>query len=416
MRIHFPKRNAFTLVELLVVIAIIGVMVGLLLPAVQAAREAARRMSCGNNVKQLGLGLHNYHAAYNKLPLSSGGTFGVNGTGGGTNPVGGGADPSNNRRRLSFLVGVLPFIEQQALWEEISSTSVMRTDGTQLPAGQFWTAMGPAPWTQSYRPWMTEVSTLRCPSDPGTGLPALGRTNYAACLGDTTDRMEEGAWPWDWGNNRWGNGTERARSSCRGVFVNRQQIGFRDILDGTANSIMGGEISTDLGDRAISTSPSLNNQTWNQLHATPLLCRTRTQIDPLRPRFWCPPAGGTCTVPTLPTADLSRGYRWADGAPLYTGFSTVLGPNAELCLGGGDVSTGYMPPSSRHQGGCHILMADGAVRFVTDSIDAGNQNSGTVHANFASVTGTLPPGSASPFGLWGALGTRASKETINAEF
>ncbi len=108
----------FTLVELLVVIAIIGVMVGLLLPAVQAAREAARRMTCGNNFKQIGLALHNYHAAYDKLPKGSGGT--------GTDQLHA-SIPSSitwaaaNQGRLSGLVQILPFMEQQALWDQISN-------------------------------------------------------------------------------------------------------------------------------------------------------------------------------------------------------------------------------------------------------------------------------------------------------
>ncbi len=156
-------RRGFTLVELLVVIAIIGVMVGLLLPAVQAAREAARRMSCGNNFKQLGLGLHNYHAAYNRLPQQGGGTNG----GGGT----------NNGLFLSILVPMLPFVEQQSLWEQISNPLVVGT--TTYPP------MGPVAWDTAYTPWRTTVGTYRCPSDPTEPSPGrAGTNNYAACIGD----------------------------------------------------------------------------------------------------------------------------------------------------------------------------------------------------------------------------------------
>jgi len=409
--VRSEKRQGFTLVELLVVIAIIGVMVGLLLPAVQAAREAARRMSCGNNMKQLGLGVHNYHAAFNSLPMNSGGTFAPN-YNSGTNPVGVDAIPSHNRRRLSFLVGLTPYVEQQALWEQISNPNQFRANGTQLPAGQNWPAMGPTPFIVDYAPWMTDVSTFRCPSDPGRGLPAMGRSNYVCCMGDTVDFMQHGAWQYSNGGNFWRNTNATAAGSCRGMFVSRLPLSFRAVLDGLSNTAMLGEVSTDLGDRDITTSASYNNQTWAQLFINNSRCRAANQIDPLRPRFWC--ASGTCAVPTLPasTSNEFRGCRWADGAPYYSGFNTVLTPNRELCFGATEDNAGYMPPSSRHQGGCHIVMGDGAVKFVTDSIDSGNSSSSTVTF---STAGTLQPGTASPFGLWGAIGTRGNKETLAGE-
>ena len=124
MRITKIKKG-FTLVELLVVIAIIGVLVGLLLPAVQAAREAARRMSCSNNFKQIGLAIHNYHSAFKQLPRHGGGTGlqGLPSIGDTRLP------PGNNQNDLSIFVGLAPFMEQQALWEQISNPFLVVSTG-----------------------------------------------------------------------------------------------------------------------------------------------------------------------------------------------------------------------------------------------------------------------------------------------
>jgi prepilin-type N-terminal cleavage/methylation domain-containing protein/prepilin-type processing-associated H-X9-DG protein len=395
------RSRAFTLVELLVVIAIIGVMVGLLLPAVQAAREAARRMSCGNNVKQLGLALHNYHAAYNMLPMQQGGTYigridgpnnsGLN-AGGTTRPDG------NNRFRLSFLVGTLPFMEQQALWEQISNPL--------LDAGQTqsWPAMGPAPWTTAYVPWMTNVSTLRCPSDPGVGPPAMGRTNYVACIGDGSHRVDTGFVNFDGTNLRW-FGQGNVSLANRGMFYPRKFMNFRDCLDGTANTIMCGEIATDLGDRDVRTS-ARQNAGWASIHTGAPTLPIAGEIDPANPTFWAPATGN------ILGGNSTRGGRWADGAPLYSSFTTIRPPNREVYLGGGDAASGHLTVSSRHQGGAHVLMGDGAVKFITNSIESGNQNAPTPY----NADGATTAGIRSPFGLWGALGTRASKETINTDF
>ena len=396
-------RQGFTLVELLVVIAIIGVLVGLLLPAVQAAREAARRMSCSNNFKQIGLAMHNYHSAYKSLPGQNWGTI---------SPMNGGND--DNAYQQSYLVGLLPFMEQQALWEQIANPNQDRIDGgVQSPP---FPPMGPPQWNGQYIPWATELPGLRCPSDPGVGAPARGRSNYAACMGDSADAGHYGSTYItggaisETGIPNWFNG--RGRAACRGVFVPREQTAFRDILDGLANTIAGGEIATDLGDRDKRTIPSFRNGN-TQVRNTPLLCRSH--INPERPQFWAP------TLPSpaaLSAVAVGRGYRWAAGRLVWTGINTILPPNTELCFGGGagagspNDTFGTASASSRHQGGAHILMADGAVKFITDSIEAGDATIGNV---WRGGTGPRIPGAASPYGLWGALGTRASKEVIETE-
>lgn len=397
------RFRAFTLVELLVVIAIIGVLVGLLLPAVQAAREAARRMSCSNNFKQIGLGIHNYHAAYDQLPTQGTGTKGAD-AGKVASDVRG-----NNRIELSALVGLMPFVEQQALWEQISNR--FQTDINGTPA--FYNAMGPWPNASltnytangSYDPWLTNIPTLRCPSDPGEGLPAQGRTNYAVCVGDSCDTSFGGAL-----NRLSGlpNGTTytRAKASMRGAFAVQIKTGFRDCLDGLSNTIYAGEITTDLGDKDKRTQIVAYSGNIISLGGN-LGCRP--SIDPARPLFWSNTMASGNTL--FASAEERRGFKWASVLPIYTQVFTILPPNSELCGNSNAVSIVVAPPSSRHQGGVHVLMGDGAVKFVTDSIESGNAGFGQVgiHALHSPVS---TPGIASPYGLWGALGTRASSDSI----
>tara|TARA_R110002049_G_scaffold27321_2_gene94184 strand:+ start:362345 stop:363625 length:1281 start_codon:yes stop_codon:yes gene_type:complete len=420
-------KRGFTLVELLVVIAIIGVLVGLLLPAVQAAREAARRMSCSNNMKQLGLAMHNYHAAYNSLPRQNGGTPraiaslapGLTATSAANNTT------SNNSLRRSALVPMTPFFEQQALWEQIAN--VYQIPMGDAGAGLFFSSMGPDPnmslstmnghGMNQYRPWLANIPTLRCPSDPGVGLPAQGRTNYGVCLGDGIQQQTAGTSNiYDVPTN---GGSQNARAACRGMFVCRSFTKFRDVLDGLSNTIMLGEMNTDLGDRDITTDVMRSDVPLG-LRDNPLLCRP--EIDPLRPRFW---NATLMNVTDVGGAELNRGYRWANGFPIYSAVTTILGPNSEICNEaamsglGGAAQGGTYAPSSRHQGGAHVVMGDGAVKFITDSIDAGDPSNATVQRPGSPMpmpTYATSPGSASPYGLWGALGTRANRELIDGEF
>ncbi|NND97703.1 MAG: DUF1559 domain-containing protein [Pirellulaceae bacterium] len=398
------RRHGFTLVELLVVIAIIGILIGLLLPAVQAAREAARRMSCSNNFKQIGLAIHNYHSAFKQLPRHHTGTW-ANGA------------PANehNALRLSMFIGLTPYMEQQGLWDIISNPSVSTvTPGFVIPTpSQRWPKMGPEPWQAEYVPWVTEIPTLRCPSDPGYGLPALGRTNYAAAMGDSIDAMDTGPVEIDANMNLVTNNTalaRRARAACRGPFIARQETRFRDILDGLSNTMIAGEIATDLGDNDIRTMGAINLGHTTVL-TEPDVAVHDGLVSPQRPRYWSNGADGG-TAPTLAATNEGRGFSWADAGTVYSCVNNILPPNREVALGGGVASPGVASVGSRHQGGAHILMADGAVIFMTDSVEAGDIHTENV---WEGGTGESVPGSVSPYGLWGALGTRASSETIEEQ-
>jgi prepilin-type N-terminal cleavage/methylation domain-containing protein/prepilin-type processing-associated H-X9-DG protein len=366
------KRRAglrgFTLIELLVVIAIIAVLVALLLPAVQQAREAARRSQCKNNLKQLGLALHNYHDAYGCFPFECGGT---------TDPPGasGHLNQGNNWSRLSGVVVLLPYIDQAPLWNQIA--------GGGQPGGPIngkYPPMGPEPWDWTgYQPWYVQVPLLRCPSDRfagGSGEPH-GKSNYAFCMGDMVTNSD--------GNLEWW------AAEPRGMFYYHSKLSVTDCKDGTSNTLAMGEhaLSQDnttiFGNAIMSISGIAQN---------PSLCAAKA----INKQY----------IPGQNVQDYI-GNPWTDGGVVHTGFMTILPPNSPSCVTSNwDSDAGLISASSRHPGGIHVLMTDGGVRFISENINAGNPQAPDVGVG----RGTGSVGTRSPYGVWGGLGTRNGGEPL----
>lgn len=215
------NRRGFTLVELLVVIAIIGILIALLLPAVQAAREAARRSQCTNNLKQMGLALHNHHDTYRKLPPGS------------YNNAAWGRDAT------SWYVYVMPFMEQNNRYDEIDITKRLNGNGADANTN---------PWP-SVR--MQHLDAMLCPSDSnviteqGASEWQVALHNYVVCYGDASFNS----------GNQWG--TVDGYVGKAGMFVPERHAALRDATDGTSNTLLGSEIIT----------PDQVN-TWNALGMT----------------------------------------------------------------------------------------------------------------------------------------------------
>ncbi|MFK8112522.1 MAG: DUF1559 domain-containing protein [Rubripirellula sp.] len=416
---HYRCRSGFTIIEIFGVVVIIGTLVGLLLPAVQSAREMARRTSCANNFTQVGMAVHAYHHSFEQIPTPLSGTHGSTVVG------------MDNDKRLSGFVALLPFLQQSEQWRSIQepmandwnntywnragsmSMGGMYEDEADVVAKAPWPAGGPEPFTADYQPWFVESAALRCPSDPGTGIPAMARTNYAFCFGDAVLCGASGPMKSIDGVFEVDPKLEATTSaSMRGMFVPRVKIRLTDVTDGLSSTMMMGEIATALGDQDVRTYPAVA--------ASPALLRdnpswARQQpdyIDTERPAFWSQTgwhsggANGMASGILNGDQSMRRGFRWADGMPLYTGCNTILPPNREITMSADrDDSWGILPPSSRHQGGAHVCFGDGRVSFVSNSIDAGDTFQPTVYPGSPN-----PPGSKSVFGVWGAMGTRASGE------
>ncbi|NMC20224.1 MAG: DUF1559 domain-containing protein, partial [Thermogutta sp.] len=280
------QRRGFTLVELLVVIAIIGILIALLLPAVQAAREAARRSQCTNNLKQLGLALHNYHDVHSRFVALKAGTTGT-----------GPSWNDGNNGQLCGLIPLLPFMEQRALWDQISRPLDQDGDGTiDYPA------FGPAAWRTDYRPFRQQVPGLLCPSDPAYKKqnPATEQAynNYMFSVGDHINR----------------NAYDQPN---RGPFAHWYWTSFADITDGSSNTI-------GMAERSIYTRTGAIKgdvvQSVSGIDQNPTLClATKGQ-------------NGMYASGYALNGEKRVGKTWADGRPCWNGITTVLPPNAPSCL------------------------------------------------------------------------------------
>ncbi|QDT14492.1 DUF1559 domain-containing protein [Alienimonas californiensis] len=371
-------RAGFTLIELLVVIAIIAILVSLLLPAVQQAREAARRSQCQNNLKQLGLAMHNYHSQHKMFA-----------------GMGMGDD-----RDLSPFVGLLPFLDEGALWEQVSNPQpvtfytpgdTQRTDFGTNQAGVVRTAYPPFPnsgWGE-YRVWDSQLNVLLCPSDgaPKPSPRSWGDTNYAANWGDNAAGVRDGD-----------------IRKCRGMFEEEALHGLKAARDGAVNTLLFAEIGRNNGDRAFQGG-GLRNVAMGAFDdngggtafgfSNPSLC-VDAATDPNSPGRY--PAGNA-------DWDGNRGQDWQRNEAFDTGFTTILPPNGPSCTRDGNLNdNSVISAGSYHGGGIQAVMVDGSVQFISDTIDAGDDALPN------------PVAGPSPYGVWGALGTRSAGDSTEGAF
>ncbi len=347
MHSRLRGRPGFTLVELLVVIAIIGILVVLLLPAVQAAREAARRMQCTNRLKQLGLANHNYHDVYKSLPPMRCGTSRS-------------TDEDCNWYCMNGFVSLLPFMEQQQIYDYAKARN-----------------FGPVPWSDYEGTWTVRIPSLLCPSDEELNQPPFGNRSYSFCLGTTVYQNE----------NEWDPDPNGCYNNIGDPGARKRPYSFRDIRDGTSNTVAmserrigNHELWFDVANVAVdiiaaSGDTSTITQEWyDACWATASQYNGRRYNDTGVSTY---DAGGTWAKP---------GQRWSDGRPYWCGFTTIIPPNGPSCMAGnGDWIRGVYTASSRHPTIVNVLMADGSVRQIGNSVD---------------------------LRTWWGLGTRAGAETL----
>ncbi|MFO1095149.1 MAG: DUF1559 domain-containing protein [Planctomycetaceae bacterium] len=308
------SRRGFTLIELLVVIAIIAVLIALLLPAVQQAREAARRTQCKNNLKQIGLAMHNYHDVYNTFPCGAVARFPVSNDGGGSST-------STEAGLWGWGFAIFPYIDQANQYNTLGSGNVPLEADAAVPA--------------TLNILQTPLQAFRCASDTGPGLNTFDTTqgnpasaSYSALITNGTIAL-----PIAMSNYIAVAGTSDSTSPSvcpamygrpGGMFFLNSKIGVRDVTDGTSNTLMVGERCYSYKGRVIGagTVHGFSASTLNN------------------------------TAGNIRTAALNV---WGIG---YDGINALTNPpHARRAF------------NSNHVGGAHFTLADGSVRFISENID-----------------------------------------------
>lgn len=356
---HRPRKmRGFTLIELLVVIAIIAILIALLLPAVQQAREAARRTQCKNNLKQFGLALHNYESTFTVFPMTTAQNY------------------LPNTQGFSPQARLLPYFDQAVLQSMIDFDKAAFT-------GPF---NAPVPNPQFAVVFATPLQMMLCPSDPapkqnaGAGGAIHAGINYMVSYGSGTGANYDLRWQTD------------------GIVFENSSVRFGDITDGASATVFMSEAIRSVGadfTLAAGTLPPFNYQsTMNGSSGVSANLQIVPGLAPSGGAWSSFSVGGVIQNPNLsavwPTmtswrgaasaALRGRGTSWAHSGALSTLTNGYNTPNSRIP----DVVThftGFFGPRSFHTGGAHALMGDGTVKFLSDNIDT------TLHRNLHSRNG-----------------------------
>lgn len=340
------RSKGFTLIELLVVIAIIAVLIALLLPAVQQAREAARRTQCANNLKQIGLALHNYHSTMNCFPV------GFLYPGDMPLPV------PNLHYRWSVLAQLTPYMDRTEMYNSLNLDMPIACGGSVI-----WGAAGP--YTMFWE--HTSACSVRsgiftCPSDgaaPPSSLPGnsgiSGPTNYQFCTGDGSPGTSN---PGDAG----------LTVKANGAFVLGPAISIRQISDGTSKTVASSELLIGPAAGGPSTQSGVAGAMPKDLQRVAV-----STPAPLND------AG--CEAPTGWRFD--KGVGWWDGDYRSTIYNHYLTPNSsrpDCWASSPPHNPAWKAARSAHPGGVNVLFCDGSVLFVGDSVDSVNWRAASTRA------------------------------------